>query len=53
MKDHMLVIAMPEEATMSANTESGNVQVPLYNIPMMTDERWNELDGKHRSEGRA
>lgn len=28
--------------------EEGKVMVPLYNIPMMSDERWNELARNQR-----
>lgn len=53
MKDHMLVIAMPEEAVKLMNTENGKVMVPLYDIPMMADERWSELAGRRRLEGKS
>lgn len=43
MKNHMLVIVMPEEAGKPMNTENGKVMVPLYNIPMMSDDRWSVL----------
>lgn len=53
MKDHMLVIVMQEEAEKPENNEDGKVMVPLYNIPMMSDERWNELAGRKRMEAKV
>ena len=53
MKNHMLVIVMPEEDGKPVSTEDGKVAVPLYNIPMMSDERRNELSGRQRMEAKA
>lgn len=53
MKDHKLVIVMQEEDVKPVSTEDGKVAVPLYNIPMMSDERWDELSGRQRMEAKA
>lgn len=48
--NNMLIIVMPKEDTKTARPENGRIKVPLYNIPMMSDDRWNELASRKRSE---
>lgn len=50
MKNHMLVIVMPEEDGKPMNTEKGKIMVSMHNISMMSDKRWNELTSRQRSE---
>lgn len=42
------VIIKPERTIEPPEPEEGKVMVPLYNIPMMSDERWNELARQQR-----
>lgn len=51
--NNMFIIVMLKEAEKPENNEDGKVMVPLYNIPMMSDERWNELAGRQRMEAKA
>lgn len=51
--NNMLIIVMPKKEVKPMDKENGKVMVPLYNIPMMSDERWNELSGRRRLEAKA
>lgn len=42
------IIIISEKTIIPPEPEEGKTMVPLYNIPMMTDERWNELADSQR-----
>lgn len=48
-KDHMLVTIITRNVVSPMDTEGEKVMVPLYNIPMMSDEEWERLAVSSRS----